>query len=163
MVIESRACPGVIQTGSLSLRPADSNSTMSLFESDCSSASAGLISAALSHTSLVTGLGSSCNQPLLPKRPSQMVGSGRKVISSGRGESDCAFCTLSTTPPRIPSSELSRDDERFSLSPVESAGVRAKARNETFRSGSALSVINPSCSARRQTFSKSDQMFCARQ
>ena len=38
--------------------------------------------AALSHVSLVRGLGSSCSQPLLANRPSQIVGSGRKVISS---------------------------------------------------------------------------------
>ena len=38
--------------------------------------------AALSHVSLVSGLGNSCSQPLLANRPSQIVGSGQKVISS---------------------------------------------------------------------------------
>src|SRR4030095_3377824 len=39
---------------------------------------AGLIRAALSQVSLVRGLGSSCSQPLLANRPSQIVGSGRR-------------------------------------------------------------------------------------
>ena len=38
--------------------------------------------AALSQVSLVSGLGSSWSQPLLANRPSQIVGSGRKTISS---------------------------------------------------------------------------------
>ena len=43
---------------------------------------AGLTMAALSQVSLVRGLGSSWSQPLLANRPSQIVGSGQKVISS---------------------------------------------------------------------------------
>src|SRR5262245_2950589 len=43
---------------------------------------AGLMMAALSQVNFVTGLGSSCNHPLLMKRPSKIVGSGRKTISS---------------------------------------------------------------------------------
>ncbi len=50
------------------------------------SAIAGLISSALSQVSLVTESGSSCSQPLLAKRPSQIVGSGRKVISGLSGD-----------------------------------------------------------------------------
>ena len=46
------------------------------------SASCGLIHAAVSQVSFVSGFGSSCSQPLLAKRPSQIVGSGRKMISS---------------------------------------------------------------------------------
>ena len=42
------------------------------------------MSAALSQVSLVRGLGSSWSQPLLANRPSQIVGSGRKTISSPR-------------------------------------------------------------------------------
>ena len=42
----------------------------------------GLTSAALSQVSLVSGFGSSCSQPLLAKRPSQTVGSGRNATSS---------------------------------------------------------------------------------
>src|SRR5580692_5382981 len=41
----------------------------------------GLIQMALSQVILFAGLGSSCNQPLLANDPSQMVGSGRKLIS----------------------------------------------------------------------------------
>src|SRR5580658_4806470 len=37
--------------------------------------------AALSQVSFVTGLGNSCNQPLLANRPSKSVGSRRKTIS----------------------------------------------------------------------------------
>src|SRR6202007_747673 len=45
------------------------------------SAVLGLTSAALSQVSLVTGLGNSCSQPLLAKRPSYTQGSGRKMNS----------------------------------------------------------------------------------
>src|SRR2546430_11727637 len=38
--------------------------------------------AALSHVSFVIGLGSSCSQPLLAKRPSRTAGSLRKLISN---------------------------------------------------------------------------------
>ena len=41
----------------------------------------GLIQMALSQVILFWGLGSSCSQPLLANDPSQMVGSGRKMIS----------------------------------------------------------------------------------
>ena len=37
--------------------------------------------AALSQVSLVSGFGNSCSQPLLAKRPSKSVGSGRNKIS----------------------------------------------------------------------------------
>src|SRR5688500_6304681 len=55
---------------------------MSASRSPCDSASRGLIQAVGSHVILVSGFGSSCSQPLFAKRPSQMVGSGRKMISS---------------------------------------------------------------------------------
>ena len=42
-------------------------------------------SSPLSQVSLFTGLGSSCSQALLEKRPSNTEGSGRKLISSGGG------------------------------------------------------------------------------
>src|SRR4051794_6996229 len=45
-------------------------------------ASCGLIQAVGSHVTFVSGLGNSCSQPLLAKRPSHTVGSGRKMISS---------------------------------------------------------------------------------
>ena len=41
----------------------------------------GLIHTALSQVILLAGLGSSCSQPLLENDPSQMVGSGRNMIS----------------------------------------------------------------------------------
>ena len=50
-----------------------------------SSASFGLIHAAVSHVSFVSGFGASCSQPLLAKRPSQTVGSGRNTSSSPAG------------------------------------------------------------------------------
>src|SRR3954451_6039025 len=40
-----------------------------------------LIQAEGSHVIFVIGFGSSCSHPLFAKRPSQMVGSGRKMIS----------------------------------------------------------------------------------
>src|SRR5947209_3639590 len=46
------------------------------------SAVRGLIIAALSQVSDVSGFGSSCSHPLFAKRPSQIVGSRRKMISS---------------------------------------------------------------------------------
>src|SRR5581483_4778078 len=42
----------------------------------------GLTRTGFAHVILVIGRGSSCSQPLLAKRPSPMVGSGRKTISS---------------------------------------------------------------------------------
>src|SRR4029078_11060228 len=47
-----------------------------------SRASCGLIHAVVSQGTLVSGFGSSCSQPLLANRPSQTVGSGRKISSS---------------------------------------------------------------------------------
>src|SRR5882672_12674715 len=41
----------------------------------------GLTSATLSQVIFVSGFGSSCNQPLFAKRPSKIVGSGRKTSS----------------------------------------------------------------------------------
>ncbi len=41
----------------------------------------GLIQTALSQVILFCGLGSSCSQPLLANDPSQIVGSGRNMIS----------------------------------------------------------------------------------
>src|SRR6476619_3118326 len=54
---------------------------MSPSRSLCWLASAGCIQAELSQVILVSGLGSSCSQPLFAKRPSQTFGSGRKMIS----------------------------------------------------------------------------------
>src|SRR5712675_2542881 len=45
----------------------------------------GLSIATLSQVSFVSGFGNSCSQPLFEKRPSQIVGSGRKTISSPCG------------------------------------------------------------------------------
>src|SRR5262245_8432783 len=47
----------------------------------CSWANPGWIQAVVSQVSFVSGFGSSCSQPMLAKRPSQIVGSGRKMIS----------------------------------------------------------------------------------
>src|SRR5262245_32377663 len=47
----------------------------------CSSASRGLTHAVGSHVIFVSGFGSSWSQPLLAKRPSQIVGSGLKISS----------------------------------------------------------------------------------
>ena len=45
----------------------------------------------MSHVSFVSGFGASWSQPLLAKRPSQIVGSGRKTSSSpGRRARGCA-------------------------------------------------------------------------
>src|SRR5437016_14675329 len=81
MVIECSACPGRIQTGARTVRSPRLSSTMSPVTRLRRSANAGLISAALSHVSLLIGLGHSCNQPLLANPPSQILGSGRQLIS----------------------------------------------------------------------------------
>src|SRR4051812_19965817 len=90
----------MIQTGALS----DVSVAMSVTTSPLwifnRSARAGLISAALSHVSFVNGLGSSCNQPLWANRPSQMLGSGRKIISYPAGggvTGDCRSVWLAVT------------------------------------------------------------------
>src|SRR5208282_5335206 len=61
--------------------PCAVNFTTSPFATPSLWAEAGLTSAALSQVSLVRGLGTSCNQPLLAKLPSPMEGSGRRTIS----------------------------------------------------------------------------------
>ena len=59
--------------------------------------------AALSHTSLVTGSGSSCNQPLLANRPSSMVLSTRNWISISLGavEASGLIASTSSAPRRV--------------------------------------------------------------
>jgi len=61
--------------------PETVSSTTSSFPTPRRAAVAGDMAATLSQVTVVTGLGSSCSQPLFAKRPSWMVGSGRKVIS----------------------------------------------------------------------------------
>ena len=79
---DSSAWPGMIQTGTSTVRPAVAQlDHVARSSSPSRSAGAGLTSAALSQVSLVSGLGSSWSQPLLAKRPSQIVGSGRKTSS----------------------------------------------------------------------------------
>src|SRR6185436_2057607 len=73
--------PGTIATGSFAVLPRYFNSIRSPSFRCCASASFGLIHAVGSHVIFVIGLGSSCSQPLFAKRPSPMVGSGRKMIS----------------------------------------------------------------------------------
>src|SRR3546814_2629843 len=59
------------QTGPVSEPVPPTRRTSSPFSRSCRAASAGEISTALSQVSVVTGLGSSCAQGLLPKRPSR--------------------------------------------------------------------------------------------
>src|SRR5687768_10920456 len=55
-----------------------------------SSARCGLTHAVVSQVNFVNGFGSSCSQPLFARLPSQIVGSGRKMISSPPSEGgDC--------------------------------------------------------------------------
>src|SRR6266545_6168160 len=95
------------------------------------SAVAGLISAGLSQVIVVIGLGNSWSQPLLAKRPSQIVGSGRKTISN----EDEAVPPVIFNPP----------------SSIFSATVLG---------GSALLAISPSCSALRQAASSARPCPC---
>jgi hypothetical protein len=62
------------------------------------SAVAGLTMMALSHVSLVIGLGSSCSQPLLANRPSRTDGSFRNAIS--RAAAGCNRAARKTEQPR---------------------------------------------------------------
>src|SRR5207253_4789001 len=89
----------------------------------------GLMSAALSQVSLVSGFGNSCNQPLLAKRPSKIVGSARKITSRVLGAGGSVLDALS---------ELAQSD--FS---------------ETVFGGNAVLGINPSCRHFRHQLSKS--------
>src|SRR6202040_791633 len=89
------ACPGTVQVAAVTLLPFNSMSTTVERTCPCSPpreitlcarsffcANFGLTIAALSHVSLVTGLGNSCSHPLLANRPSYTVGSGRKIYST---------------------------------------------------------------------------------
>ena len=72
----------------------------------CASAVFGLMYATLSHVTFESGLGNSCSQALLAKRPSSTCGSGRKMISSpvfaaGAGAAGCAGAAVAAAPPRI--------------------------------------------------------------
>src|SRR5918996_5960673 len=81
MVIVSSAWPGRIHTGPRTDLPSCDNST-SAPEFSCSfSAVAGLTIKAFSQVNFVWGRGSSCNQPLFPKRPSYTLGSGRNRMA----------------------------------------------------------------------------------
>src|ERR1043166_6879006 len=66
-------------------------STRSVLEQPFAAASAGLTAITLSQVILVSGFGSSCSQATFAKRPSQMVGSGRKIISAS-----FAFAVIAT-------------------------------------------------------------------
>src|SRR6476660_2165120 len=68
-------------TGSLAVLPRYRSSMRSASLSPFCCAVRALIHAAGSQVIFVNGFGSSCSQPLLAKRPSQTVGSGRKIIS----------------------------------------------------------------------------------
>ena len=83
----------MIQAGIRTERPRYRSSSTSSFSIPSRCAVAGLKRAALSHDSFVSGLGSSCSQPLFANRPSQIVGSGRKTISR---PSDAAVDAAST-------------------------------------------------------------------
>src|SRR5688500_2531172 len=85
---------------------------------------AGLTSTALSHVRCVIGFGSSWSQPLLLKRPSRMVGSGRNAISMPVAAAG-AWLNAAIGP----------------------AGVIGRV-------GSAESAMTPSCTVRRQNDSK---------
>src|SRR5688500_3539088 len=90
----------------------------------------------LSQVILVTGLGSSWSQPLLAKRPSRTLGSGRKRTSS--------------VP--LAGEALAFDAGTFCVAPfaAERFGFSAACRGRA-----ALSGTTPSCSAARQNGSKS--------
>ena len=107
-------------------------------------ASCGLIHADGSHVILVSGLGSSWSQPLLAKRPSQIVGSGRKMISSP----PCAAADGGAG--AAAADGVAADGG--------AAGVGAAgAVNGVAGPPSAIAVppMNPSCRARRQNVSAS--------
>src|SRR5580700_6394639 len=81
MVAESFACPGMMYTGALRLRPLYFNSTMSPVSNPSLTAVEGLSQTPLSQVTLFWGFGNSCSHPLLLHAPSQMVGSGRRISS----------------------------------------------------------------------------------
>ena len=91
------AMPGARRTAASTDWPPAEIVTRSPSPTPSSRADFGLINTALSQVNLVMGSGSSCNQPLLAKRPSQRVGDAvnRKVHPSPAPESGA------TEPPAI--------------------------------------------------------------
>src|SRR5206468_5971201 len=79
--IGSSGWPGTIQSGARKRLAETVSSTTSSFATPRRNAVTGDIAATLSQVTVVTGFGSSCSQPLLAKRPSWIVESGRNVIS----------------------------------------------------------------------------------
>jgi hypothetical protein len=69
-VTASATCPGCTQTAASRARPFQAISTPSPLPTCSFAAVAGEISTALSQVIFVSGLGSSCSQPLFAKRPS---------------------------------------------------------------------------------------------
>src|SRR5581483_2827497 len=81
----------MIHTGACSFRPRERNSITSPLCRFFSFANAGEISATLSQVSCVSGLGNSCNQPLLAHSPEPIVGSGRNNSSSASPSAPLCF------------------------------------------------------------------------
>src|SRR5690349_4774615 len=104
----------------------------------CDSASRGLTHAVGSHVILVSGLGSSCSQPLFANRPSQIVGSGRKMISRP---------PLSDV--RGPRSEVGGAGFDVGGAAAATAGLRSSdvgLRTSDVGPRTPVPVTNPSCS-----------------
>src|SRR5580700_2611173 len=81
MVTLLSAWPGMIHTGPVTVRPWYFSSAMSPMLRPFCCEVLGLIQTALSQVILFWGLGSSCSHPLLANDPSQIMGSGRNMIS----------------------------------------------------------------------------------
>src|SRR6476661_7727762 len=99
----------------------------------------GLTNTALSHVSLVIGLGNSWSQPLLEKRPSRTHGSFLNVISR---------------PPRGVSLPPSPPGGLGATGAPDPTAAAASAATETFTEGSGGRSTMPSWSQRRQARSE---------
>src|SRR6516164_6491763 len=120
----------MIRIGASSSRPSKVSFTTSSRSRPRRCDVAGLQCAALSQVSYVNGLGSSCSQPLLAKRPSQTLGSGRKASSRPPCTSDAG-------------------------APAENPSF-----NETCLGGSAVPAITPSLREVSHNTSKSELAAC---
>src|SRR5262249_52601855 len=126
-VTDCSGCPGMTAAGSFAVAPRYFSSIRSPSRRPFSAASFGLIHALGSHVIFVSGLGSSCSQPLLAKRPSPMVGSGRQMISS----------------PLVSEVRGPRSDVRWVLGAAASAA--AGPRSSVVGRRTLVPEIHPSC------------------
>ena len=126
--------PGRIHAGAVRLRPLALIVTRSSLWTPSCSAVRGESSSALSQVSLVIGLGSSWSQPLLAKRPSRSVGSGRRASSKPFAGTLVASSRAAATPTSAASAGAARGSALASTTPSCSAARKASSNETAARS-----------------------------